>query len=248
MVCQILARSYSSLMSESHEDLRETEDSRLAALEARIADIEQAEPRSPKVDRILRYLPFVAFGNMFLAVPAVLISLAVAYFAFQQAKATEKMQIAAVWPIVGYDTGNLSEDGEPLLTMNLSNSGVGPARIRGMEVSYEGRAYREIRDLVRDCCAERGDTIALVMSAINGEVLKAGEDLSFVQLAPGQTTPRVYERFEATRLSIRVRACYCSVFDDCWIEDSASVAQVAVATCPVDWVQFGFPEGVAPAG
>ena len=233
-------------MHESNAGSHEAEKARLAALEARMARMEASGPRSARFNRLLKYLPFVALGNVALAFPAVLISLAVAYFAFQQAEATEKMQIAAVWPIVAYDTGNLSEEGDPVLTLNASNNGVGPARIRGMEVSYEGRTYRDIRMLLRDCCAEPGETIAVVMSAINGEVLKSGEELSFVQVTRDQTSPRVYERFEDARLSIRVRMCYCSVFDDCWIEDSAATTQVVVKSCPADWTQFGFPQGTTP--
>ncbi len=211
--------------------------------------LEDAGPRGGSfLDRVLRYLPYMALGNLFVAAPAMIISIVVAYFAFEQADATKKMQVSSVWPILSYDTGNLSEDGEPEITFNLSNRGVGPARVGGMQVSYDGTAYRSIQDLMRDCCAPRGERVGAIVSAVNGEVIPAGARLAFARIDPVDLSPRSYARMEAARLKVRTQICYCSVFDDCWIEDSQMTGTEPVNQCPADWVQFGFPIGVKPGG
>lgn len=229
-------------MGEGSRDSRQEAEARVAALEARLERLEERPGTpGPVFGRLLRYLPILALGNMLVAAPALLVSLAVAYFAFQQADATQKMQIATVWPNIAYDTGNLSDDGEPEISFNVANRGVGPARIRGMELSYEGRAFTDITSLLRACCVEPGQKIAVVMSSVNGEVLRPGDEVPFVRVAPDGLAPAAYRRFDEARLRVRARICYCSVFDDCWIEDSKSVAIEPVASCPVDWIQFGFP-------
>ena len=79
--------------------------------------------------------------------------------------------------------------------------------------------------------------------AANGEVLRPGEQIDFVRFAPGDIPPGAYERFEAERGAIRMRVCYCSVFDDCWVaDDASSLRPTPVAQCPADWQQYGFPQ------
>lgn len=221
---------------------------RLAALESRVGAADLGGDGRTVLARLLRYLPVLALGNLFVAAPAMIISVAVAYFAFEQAEATKKMQIGSVWPNVSYDSGNLDEAGEPQINFNISNRGVGPARIAGMQVSLDGKPYRSIQDLLRDCCTEKGDRVAVVMSSVNGEVIAPGDEFAFVQIAPEGVPARLYERIENTRMRVRAEVCFCSVFDDCWVEDSQSTAVRAVAQCPVDWVQYGFPSDVKPGG
>lgn len=222
---------------------------RVAALEAQLRQTEPvATGGSPLADRLLRYLPLLALGNLFVGAPAMIISIAVAFFAFEQADATKKMQVGSVWPMVSYDTGNLTDEGEPQINFNISNRGVGPARIGGMQLSYEGRAYRSIHDLMRACCVPKGEMVAAVLTDVNGEVIPPGEEFAFARIEPGAVSPSAYRRMEEARLRVRAQVCYCSVFDDCWVEDSQSTATRSVDQCPADWVQFGFPSGVRPGG
>lgn len=221
---------------------------RLDALESRIVGLEEKGTMTGSIARLLRFAPLIAIANLLIATPAVLISLAVAYFAFQQAEATEKIQVATVWPILAFDTGNLSDAGEPVITLNVRNKGVGPARIRGMEVSYGGKSYRDVETLLGECCKDEGDELAIIVSAVNGEVLLPGEVVSFLRAPRDGMSPASFDRLEEVRFETRVRICYCSVFDDCWIEDSMRAGQYDVDSCPADWVQYGFPEGVSPVG
>ena len=208
-------------------------------LRERVALLERPEPS--ELTRFLRYLPVLAIGNLLFAVPAMLISVAVAYFAFEQAEATKKIQVSSVWPNVSYDFSNISEDGKREISMLATNRGVGPARIAAMEVSYLGEAYRDIRSLMRACCVDKGGSIGVVVQNINGEVIAPGEEIDFVHLTPELSGEQTYARFNKLRPVLRVRLCYCSVFDECWIEDSRATSVQPVAICPEDWTQFGAP-------
>jgi len=217
-------------------------------IEQRLARLEQATGSAgpSALDKLLKYVPILALSNLLVSAPAFLISIGVAYFTFVQAEATEKMQIATVWPHVTADTSNLAENGEPQMRLNLANQGVGPALIKGMEVSYRGKAYPDPHALLRACCVPDG-AIRLIISTSNGEVMRPGEEIDFLRFAPDALPVGGFERFEAARGEIGIRVCYCSVFDDCWIADNEREGDPKpVEQCPADWVQYGFPQS-APA-
>lgn len=212
-------------------------------VEARIARLEAqatAAPARGALDKLSRYLPILALSHVFVTAPAFLISIGVAYFTFVQADATQKMQVASVWPHVEFDTGNLTPEGEPEMTFNATNQGVGPAKIEGVELIYLDKAYTDAHQLIRACCAEK-EPLSLTTATLNGRVLRPGEDVSFIQATRQSMSPAAYARLDGERLKVRVRLCYCSVFDDCWIEDSQMFEQEPVKQCPADWVQYGIP-------
>jgi hypothetical protein len=216
--------------------VEESVEARIARLEAQAA----SAPTRTVVDKLSRYLPFLALSHVFVTAPAFLISIGVAYFTFVQADATKKMQVASVWPHVEFDTGNLTEAGDPAMTFNATNQGVGPAKIEGMELSYLGKTYTDPHQLIRACCAGR-EPLSLTTSSLNGQVMRPGEEVSFIKAAKTSMSPAAYTKLDRERFKVRVKLCYCSVFDDCWIEDSQMLTQEQVKQCPANWTQFGFP-------
>ena len=233
-------------MSDTHSESTTVREDRLAKIEERMTAMEQSGMGPGVAARALRLLPLLALGNMFIAAPALIVSGAVAYFAFEQAEATKKMQIGSVWPNITYDTGNLGDAGEPQISFNVSNRGVGPARIGGMQLSLDDKAHNSIQSLLRECCIDEGERLQLVMTAVNGEVIQPGDEFAFVTIDPNGVSPDNYAAIEEVRMRIRTQICYCSVFDDCWIEDSQATTVEPVGLCPADWVQYGFPSGVKP--
>ncbi len=230
-------------MDERPEESAPDIEARLAALERRATS--RAASR-PLVDRAMRLFPAIALINLFVAVPAVLISVGVAYFTFVQADATQKMQIASSWPHIGYESSNLAEDGSSRITLSLSNKGVGPAMIRGLELTRDGQAFTTFEELLGACCTDDPGALEIGIGSVHGEVLRPGETLMFAQLSPEGTPPQVWERFESVRLGLHVRTCYCSVFSDCWIGESGRFDPEPVEECPADWTQFyGFQQEAA---
>lgn len=202
-------------------------------------DRDQA-PRAalPPIERAIRYLPLIAISNFLIAVPAFALSIAVAYFTFIQADATTKMQIASVWPYVAFETSNRNDQDDPFILLSLTNKGVGPAHIRGLEVRYRDKPYTQFREVLGACCSDSPETLSVGIGSMLGEVLRPGENVMFAQLDPQKVPAETWSRFDEERLKLKVRICYCSVFEDCWVADSSSDRATPVKQCPADWHQF----------
>lgn len=191
---------------------------------------------TPALRRIARWLPFAMMGHFIVGVPALLISLVVAYGTFVQAGATQRMQQAAAWPFVAYQTGNYTADGQRLVNLSLTNNGLGPAIIGAVEVSFRGRALRSPVDLLTACCGYReGQAMQLRTSAIVNVALRPGEEVMFMSLPAVTANAGMVDRFDAVREQIKVRACYCSIFDDCWTIEGSQVQPRPVKACPANW-------------
>lgn len=226
-------------------DRDSTVEARLARIEERLAAAPPAREKSP-IERALKLLPLLAASNFLVAVPAFVISLAVAYFSFIQAEATDKMQIAAVWPHIAYETTNRTDDGAPIIRLSLTNKGVGPASVRGLELRYQGRPYARFRDLLGACCSDDPQALALGLGSAVGEVVRPGETIMFAQIDRAKVPAEVWDRFDAARLKLDVRLCYCSVFDDCWLANTAPARPQPVKACPADWTEFYAAPQLAP--
>lgn len=188
---------------------------------------------------VARWLPFAMAGHLLVGVPALLISLVVAYGTFVQAGATQRMQEAATWPLVAYRTGNYTSDGQRLMNLSLTNNGLGPALIGPVEVSYRGRAMRSPVDLLESCCGYRkGQAMQLRTLPIVNSALRPGEEVLFMGFPDVAANVGVIDRLDATRDELRVRACYCSIFDDCWTIEGAQTRPRPVTTCPTNWTVF----------
>lgn len=189
--------------------------------------------------RIARWLPLIMLGNVIVGVPALLISLVVAYGTYVQAGATQRMQQAAAWPFVAYGTGNYTGEGERLISLSFTNNGLGPALIGPVEVSYDGRAMRNPVELLTACCGYRpGGSIQVRTLPIVNVALRPGEEVMFFGFPDVPANAGLVDRLDAVRERIRVRACYCSIFDDCWTVDGAQAQPRPVEACPTNWTAF----------
>ena len=77
-------------------------------------------------------------ASVVIGLPVLIASLAVAYFAFVQADATQKMQTGGVMPFVTFGTSNGDEEGNQDIALTLTNNRVGPAILGPIEIRYQG--------------------------------------------------------------------------------------------------------------
>jgi hypothetical protein len=200
--------------------------------------------------RLMKYLPLMMAGHLFITIPAFVISLALAYATFVQADATRKIQRSETWPYVSYGTSNIAPDGATEILFSLSNDGVGPARLKAIEFIYDGRPMANPRNFLQQCCGDRRESPTSFMSApING-VIRPGQSINFIRLPKRPDNAIIWDRLEVERWKITVRACYCSIFDDCWILDSRKQDPQPVEACPPGWKSFEerpYPSAAAPA-
>ena len=88
--------------------------------------------------RFLRYLPLITIAHFLIGLPALIASLALAWFAFVQADATQKMQTGGAMPFVTFGTSNADKEGKPDISLSLTNNGFGPAILGPLEMRYDG--------------------------------------------------------------------------------------------------------------
>lgn len=191
---------------------------------------------TPAFRRLARWLPLAMVGHFTIGVPALLISLVVAYGTYVQAGATQRMQQAAAWPIVAYRTGNYTADGQRLINLSFTNNGLGPALIGPVEVRFRGRAMQSPVDLLAACCDyQENRAMQLRTSPIVNVALRPGEEVLFMSFPAVPANGEMVDLLDAAREEIAVRACYCSIFDDCWTIDGPQSQPQSVKACPTNW-------------
>ena len=108
--------------------------------------------------------------------------------------------------------------------------GVGPAKVRGMELELAGKAVRDwesgVAGLVEEASPEFGRNFII------GRVLTPGESVTLVQTHDRALVQAFRKAVAASGTGLRV--CYCSIFDDCWLRDSRDEAAdpEPVEACP----------------
>lgn len=196
------------------------------------------ESRDALAQRWLKFLPAMMIGHALITVPAFVISIALAYATFVQAEATRKIQQSESWPYVSYGTSDITDEGVEEISFVLGNDGVGPARLKQLEFLYDGKPMETPRKFLQACCADRPERPIPFMSAEFEVVLRPGESTKFIRLVKRPDNIAVWNRLEVERWKVAVRACYCSIFDDCWVMDSRGDDPQPVKACPAGWAKF----------
>jgi hypothetical protein len=165
----------------------------------------------------------------------VLISVVSLFVAISANRTQERMLAASIWPSLLFNSSNAASDGRAHLSVDLLNRGTGPARLRWVELSWDDVALSDWRDLMRRCCAPEGTALEDVhafTSGVQNRIIGADEWVPMLQLAPDGAPEAVWQALDRERFKLRLRTCYCSVLDDCWLFDSAEADPRPVSSCP----------------
>lgn len=151
---------------------------------------------------------------------AVVLSLVSVAVSWKHGRTMEQLVEANTWPNLSYSTGN-AHDGARVITLALRNTGVGPARVENFEVFYKGKAQPNAVALLHACCTN-GKAVKTSMSIddVQGVVMPARDEIDFMSVPAEGNAPEIWQALNRERFAVRVRACYCSVFDECWVMDS----------------------------
>jgi hypothetical protein len=70
-------------------------------------------------------------------------------------------------------------------------------------------------------------------SIVDETVLRPGEENPVLQVQPSETAPGLANQLKRIDVleQISFRVCYCSVLDQCWINDLRSTRTLAVGQC-----------------
>jgi hypothetical protein len=185
--------------------------------------------------RKARWLNEVAAGV------AVLVSLISLWVGVRTEQANSKMVAASSWPYLQLDSGNGDDQGRPVISLELQNAGVGPAKIETFELFWQGRPYPNAKALLEACCARQQPKAWAVSTAPSNDfVLRAGDSRRFLGFARNDDNAAMWDEFDRVRFSeLSYRVCYCSVFDECWVTHLTTLKALRVKQCPIPKVPFG---------
>ncbi len=181
-----------------------------------------------------------------LALSAFIIGLISLSVAIHHGKTMDKLVTSNSYPNIDIEQGNEEDlhDGlgqRQVIYFGLVNTGIGPARIRAVELSFGGKPVANFHALLDACCTDAADGAApkthlFYSGDLRGSMLPAGK---FVRVFswPQAADPR-WARLEARRSSVDIRVCYCSVFDECYLHDSHNNEPTRAAACPVPAVPY----------
>jgi hypothetical protein len=173
----------------------------------------------------------------------------------RMADANARLVQANSWPFLQFGASDETPDGRPIEQFEVFNEGVGPAKIQTFEVFWRGRSVRNARELLTACCglkpgdlpsatdlsgtpeqrAKQMQTMirdGLTTSSVSRRVIEPRETIIFLRLPPTTKSLSVYNALAGSASDITVRACYCSVFDECWVSSLRTMKPTPVSECP----------------
>jgi hypothetical protein len=102
---------------------------------------------------------------------------------------------------------------EGRVALTLDNVGVGPADIKTVQVTLDGKPLKSWRDFLIATDMFKGvDKPHIYYASIRGRVIGAGRDVKVIEI----TEPRAAERVRTFLPRVVIDLCYCSVLEECW--------------------------------
>lgn len=164
---------------------------------------------------------------------AVAISTISLWVALKANDTQDRLLAASTWPIVQFSTGNRLDDGVSAITLTLQNAGVGPARVKSVQIFHNEVAHPDAAALITSCCDPPKGIALNTITSDPARVLVASEEVKFLRFDEATADPKVWANLNRERFRLRVLACYCSVLGDCWKMDSTKADPDPIAACPV---------------
>jgi hypothetical protein len=120
------------------------------------------------------------------------------------------------------------------------NNGVGPARIEWVEMRFKGKPVADITDLLDACCrAEKHDYSGLNRrGGIEGAFVRAGASLKMFTWSEQATPNQDFQALHRQMNEIQFSACYCSVFEECYVRSTEGRKPQPVKQCKAPAVTF----------
>ncbi len=179
--------------------------------------LEEKEKPAPSAKR----LPLISVAALTLSILALMVSVL-------EVSAIREDQRVQVWPYMAI----ASSFGPNGYALEAINKGIGPARVRTMEVLFDGEPVDNIDELIVETVGEE-DAFSYDLyrtSNIAQSVMSADEKATLFAVPWDDRTRRLSSVWHG-RISVRV--CYCSVYDECWLSKLDAGEPESVAKCPV---------------
>ncbi len=170
----------------------------------------------PPASRTERLFARIAVLQTALTVIALGVSALAMYAALVEANSSRRQTKAAVWPHLDAGYGVFDgADGDADGVFFVANRGIGPARIRTASVTVDGEPATGWRDALNRLY--EGETRpAWSYITLTPRVVDPGDLVSVLTISNADDARRLRSSGKSERLAVEI--CYCSVFDECWLQ------------------------------
>jgi hypothetical protein len=175
-----------------------------------------------------------------LAVSVISLAIGIHHGHTMQKMADENARLvqANSWPLLQFVTGNANDTGQPEITLKIENAGVGPAKLISLEMFQGDKRIRTPRDLVE--MLNPATTRPQLSLGVTLPIVLRADDSKLIMGMKREGQDALWDKLNTARFELRFRACYCSVFDECWVSDLATVSPQQVEHCAVTPDSFSF--------
>lgn len=172
----------------------------------------------------------ISIWQTVLSVAGVFTGAVALYAALNESEAVRRQSAAEVWPFVQLIVSDHVDDASAHFSLTLTNAGVGPARIETARVTFDGEPVRDWSSAVAKY--HDGPAPEINQSFVTGRVLSPGEPVRMFHTEDRALVMALQEVLAGGRSQLEY--CYCSIFDACWLADSAGDIQhpEPVRVCP----------------
>jgi hypothetical protein len=186
-------------------------------------------------------------ADRIVAFSAIFISVCSLALAIHHGHTMERLVEANSRPFLEFDTNNaqIRPSGEVVreFSATISNPGTGSARIERFSIALDNTVVTDWREALQRL---KGEAVAkqlmpdgalpageLTYSTVAPGYLKGGGEQTIVRWLRSDSNAVMWDYLDAARQAGRItlQACYCSMFDECWIVRSAAFRPTPVAQC-----------------
>lgn len=189
----------------------------------------------------------VRWLDISLGVAAAIVSLVSLWLGLHSAHSMEKLVAANSYPYLELmrNMSTLEKDAQTgqkhrRVEYMLVNSGIGPARIEWVQLHYKDKPMADLNALLDACCAA-GGKVDIGMNRrgnVVGSLVRPGDMMSmFAADEPSVPNP-MFDALHGSMKDIQTSACYCSVFDECYVRDRDELKPKPVDQCTRPGVTF----------
>ena len=165
--------------------------------------------------------------DLIIAVCALLISSLATAASFWQSRVVAKQLSSQVWPYLSFQ----STYDPKYISLEITNDGLGPAIIRSVVLSIDGKAYSDpAKAFGRIFKPEKGGYSSQVRGVSPGSVIRAAAGVQLFRI----NAPWAARQYGKAANHVDLRVCYCSLLGNCWLISSHDQRQdpQPMASCP----------------
>ncbi|NNG25633.1 hypothetical protein [Telluria aromaticivorans] len=185
----------------------------------------------------------VRWLDISLAIAAAIVSLVSLWLGLHSAHSMEKLVAANSYPYLELmrsisSAAPASETGlfRKRVEFEMANNGIGPARIEWVELTYKDKPVANLHALLSACCGPAQE-FNIPMNArgnVSSALVRPGGSLVMFTANQTAVSNPIFDALHRSTGDIKFSACYCSVFDECYIrkEDGRKPQPVEQCTPP----------------